>query len=58
MSDRKERKVHFLPGALAFFGMVLYINIRGDHTMTWLDWTVVIGGGLFILFSLWHDLKK
>ena len=58
MADENKKKITFMPGALAFFGLVLYNNIRGDHPMTMLNWSVVVGGGLFFLFSLWHDLKK
>ena len=56
--NSKQKKMKFLPGALSFFGLALYINIRGDHSMETLDWLVVVFGAFFLIFASWKDLKN
>lgn len=47
---RKGRSL--LGGAIAFLGIVLYVNIRHDHVMTPIDWGVITFGFAFLAFAL------
>ena len=45
----KPLGARLLPGAFAFLGLVLYVNLRLYHEMNLADWIVCSVGALFFL---------
>jgi len=58
LDQSKRRKMSHLKGATIFLGIVLYVNLRGDYKMTWVDWAVIIIGLIFFIISLVLYLKE
>jgi formate/nitrite transporter FocA (FNT family) len=54
---RKDRSL--LAGAIAFLGVVFYVNIRHDHIVTPIDWAVITFAVIFAiaLFKRYRDDK-
>ncbi len=51
---QKTMSKRLLPGALFLAGFAVYVNFRGEHTMTAVDWTVCVIAGLFLLGAIFQ----
>ena len=53
-----KRKPGLLPGSFAFLFLVVYINIRHNTEMNFIDWGVIILGFLMFTYALWHRFRR
>lgn len=54
----KSRAMRLLPGAGALFGIVLYLNLRGGHVMTLVDWGILALSGGFLAFAVARVIRE
>ena len=57
-NDRGRRMNNSLLGrAVAFLGIVLYVNVRHDHAMTPIDWGVIAFAVAFLAIALFRRYR-
>ena len=52
------KKTKLLPGAIVFLGLVLYFNIRFEHEMDMIDWSVILLGLIYVIIAMLKDHRR
>ena len=55
--NKNSKKLQLLPGAGVFLFIVVYVNIRHNHEIDIIDWTVITCGVIFFIFALLKHYK-